>query len=88
MNKQLGELLARVLHWPEWAQAETLRVLENIEERVAWESNLSVEDRAKLSSLRQTIRDSIARGGSFTDEEVEASVTAALDAWEQKRKSA
>jgi antitoxin ParD1/3/4 len=47
---------------------------------------LSPEDEAKLAALRETINRSIERGGSFTDEDIAASVAARLDAWEQTRK--
>jgi hypothetical protein len=40
----------------------------------------------KLRSLRETINRSIERGGSYTDEEVEAGIAARLDAWERERK--
>ena len=88
MNKRLEELLERVSRWPERAQEDAVLALKDIEERVVWESKLSADDRTKLLALRQTIQDSISRGGSYTEEEVEASVSAALDAWEQKRKGA
>ncbi len=41
----------------------------------------------KLHGLRETIDRSIARGGSFTEEEVEASVKARLENWERQRTS-
>jgi antitoxin ParD1/3/4 len=49
-----------------------------------------VEEReAKLQALRQTISASIARGGSYTADEVEAASDRQLDAWEAvKRKGA
>ena len=43
------------------------------------------EERAKLAALRETINRSIERGGSFTDEEVEASIGSRLDVWESRR---
>jgi hypothetical protein len=55
--------------------------LEGLPERVE-------EHEAKLASLRDMLRRSIERGGSYTDEEVGASVSAALDARERDRKSA
>jgi len=45
------------------------------------------EREAKLQALRKTINESIARGGSFTSEEVMTAVDARLDAWERSRKT-
>jgi len=47
---------------------------------------LSAEDQAKLTALREMVTKSIERGGSLTDEEVETSIAARLDAWEHARK--
>ena len=43
---------------------------------------LAVHDR-KVAELRASIQAAIERGGSFTDEEVEAAIEAELDVWEQ-----
>ena len=43
---------------------------------------LVIHDR-KVAELRATIHAAIARGGSFTDEEVEAAIEADLDEWER-----
>jgi hypothetical protein len=52
-------------------------------------SGLSLEEQeAKLASLRDMLLKSIEEGGSYSDEEVGASISAALDAREQGRKSA
>ena len=89
MNKRLEELLGRVAEWPSGAQEDAAATLEFIEARVNADKGLSLEEQeAKVESLRQMLRESIARGGSFTDEEVEASISAALDSREQDRKSA
>ena len=48
--------------------------------------SLTAEERARLEALRKTINRSIEQGGSFTDQEVEASVAASLEAWETRRK--
>ncbi|MEA3015189.1 MAG: antitoxin ParD1/3/4 [Sphingomonadales bacterium] len=40
---------------------------------------------AKLAALRADIEASIARGGSYTSDEVRAHVRARLDAWEQEQ---
>ena len=87
MNKRLEELLGRVATWPPDAQEDAVAALESIE--VIANSGLSLEEQeAKFASLREMLRKSIERGGSYTDEEVEASVSAALDARERGRKSA
>ena len=71
MVKTLERALAEVASLPEAAQEQIGRDL--------------LAYLAKFRSLRQTIDDSIARGGSYTDDDVEASVAARLDAWERKR---
>jgi hypothetical protein len=86
MNKQLESLLERAAAWPEAAQDEAVRVLTAIERKYAPLNE--TEREAKLAALRDTINRSIERGGSFTDEEVAASIEARLDAWERKRKGA
>ena len=88
MNKRLETLLDRIATWPEEAQNDAVMALADIEEKVRILRSLTPEDRAKLAALRQTINRSIERGGSYTDEEVEASIAARLDAWERKRKGA
>jgi hypothetical protein len=89
MNKRLEELLERAAAWPPDAQEEVVLTLEGIEARVLANSGLSIEEQeAKLAALREMIQNSIARGGSYTDEEVEASISAELDARERDRKSA
>jgi hypothetical protein len=89
MNKRLQELLERVAEWPPGAQEEAALTLEGIEASVIANSGLSTEEReAKLAALREMINNSISRGGSYTDEEVEASISTALDARERGRKSA
>lgn len=48
-----------------------------------------VEEReAKLQALRETINASIARGGRFSADEVEAASDRQLDAWEARDQSA
>ena len=71
MVKTLERALAEVAALPESAQEQLGRDL------LAYV--------AKLRSLRQTVNDSIERGGSYTDEDVESGVAARLDAWERKR---
>jgi hypothetical protein len=84
MNKQLESLLQRATAWPEEAQDEAVRALTAIEEKHLPQTN-EAEREAKLQALRETIERSIARGGSYTDEEIEASIAARLDAWERER---
>jgi hypothetical protein len=49
---------------------------------------LTAKERTKLTALRRTINRAIARGGSYTDEEVAASISKRLDAWGRRRKGA
>ena len=90
MNKRLGELLERVASWPPDAQEDAIAITSNSLKAMAnANAGLSpAEQEAKLASLREILRRSIERGGSYTDEEVEASISAALDARERGRKSA
>jgi len=89
MNKRLEELLERVATWPPDAQEDAIATLEGIEASMNANSGLSLEEQeAKLASLRDMLRKSIEEGGSYSDEEVGASISAALDAREQGRKSA
>ena len=88
MNKRLEILLERIPTWPEEAQEDALMVLSDIEEKIRILRSLSPEDQAKLAALRADISSAIERGGSYTDEEVEASIEETLDDLEQKRKGA
>ncbi len=88
MNKRLESLLERIPTWPEEAQNDAVMVLSDIEEKIRFLRSLTPEEQAKLAALRKDINDAIERGGSYTDEEVAASIEATLDAWEQKRKDA
>jgi hypothetical protein len=88
MNKRLEALLERIPTWPQEAQDDAVMVLSDIEEKIRILRSLSPEDQAKLVALREDINSAIERGGSYTDEEVEASIEATLDDWEQKRKGA
>ena len=89
MNKRLEELLERVATWPPDAQEDAIATLEGIEASMNANSGLSLEEQeAKLASLRDMLLKSIEEGGSYSDEEVGASISAALDAREQGRKSA
>jgi DNA-binding IclR family transcriptional regulator len=45
---------------------------------------LTSEEHAKLAALREEINRAYEQGGSYTDEEVGASIEAQLDAWERK----
>ncbi len=89
MNKRLESIIDRVATWPEEAQDEAVRALTAIERKhVGVSRPLTPEEEAKLAALRETINRSIEQGGSYTDEEVEASIMARLDAWERRRKGA
>jgi hypothetical protein len=66
----------------ERALAEVASLPEAVQEKIGRELLAHVE---KLRSLRASINRSIERGGSYTDEEVEASVATRLDAWERER---
>ena len=87
MNKKLETLIERVPSWPQKAQQEATRALATIEEKHV-RRPLTGGERAKLAALRKTINRAIARGGSYTDKEVAASVAKRLDAWERRRKGA
>ena len=86
MNKRLETLLERIPTWPEEAQEDAVMVLSDIEEKMRILRSLSPEDQAKLAALRADIDRAYEQGGSYTDEEVEASNKETLDDWEQKRK--
>ncbi len=86
MNKRLETLLERIPTWPEEAQEDAVMVLSDIEEKIRILRSLSPEDQAKLAALRADIDRAYEQGGSYTDEEVEASIKETLDDWEQKRK--
>jgi hypothetical protein len=80
MNKKLETLIERVPSWPQKAQQEAARALATIEEKHV-RRPLTAGERAKLAALRKTINRAIARGGSYTDKEVAASIAKRLDAW-------
>jgi hypothetical protein len=88
MNKRLETLLQRIPTWPQEAQDDAVMALSDIEEKIRILRTLSPEDQAKLAALREDINRAIERGGSYTDEEVEASIEATLDDWERKQKGA
>ncbi len=72
MNKRLETLLQRIPTWPQEAQDDAVMALSDIEEKIRILRSLSPEDQAKLAALRADIDRAYERGGSFTDEEVEA----------------
>jgi len=87
MNRKLKPIIDRVLTWPEEAQDEALRALIAIEEKhVGVQPAIDDEHERKLKSLRDTINRSIERGGSFTEEDVEASIASRRDAWERDQR--
>lgn len=75
MNKTLETLLERVAHWPQDAREDAFATLEAIEARVIEESKLSADEReARLAGLRERIRSSIERGGSYTPDGIDAMI--------------
>jgi hypothetical protein len=88
MNKKLESIIDRVLGWPAEAQDEAVRALTAIEAgHVGVQPPIGDEQQQKLAALRDMVNRSIERAGSFTDEEIEASISTRLDAWERGRKS-
>ena len=85
MNKKLEALMERASTWPEAVQDEAADALAAIEEKHLGARPLTPEEEAKLAALRDTVERSIAGGGSYTDEEVAASIAESLDAWERER---
>ena len=86
MNKTLETLLKRAADWPPAAQEAAAVALVDIEERLAEVESLNADERAaRLVELRDTLEHSIQRGGSYTDEDIETSIAARLDAWERQR---
>ena len=75
MNKRLEELLERVAGWPPGAQEDAVTTLEAIEASVIANQGLTIEEQeAKLAALREMLRQSIARGGSYTPEDIDAMI--------------
>ena len=72
MNKRLEELLERVAEWPPGAQEDAVATLEGIEASVNANKELSLEEQeAKLESLREMLRRSIARGGDYSPDDID-----------------
>ena len=87
MNRELESLIERAKSWPREAQDEAVSALSDIEEKhLGGRRRVTTEEEAKLAALRETVNRSIERGGSFTQEEVDASIEARLDLWERSRK--
>ena len=74
MNKRLEELLERVAGWPSGAQEEAASVLADIEGRIIEPGELSAEDQAKLKALREMIDKSIAEGGDYSPDDIDAMI--------------
>ena len=68
----------------ERALAEAANLPGAAQERLGEDTLASVD---KLRGLRATVEDSLARGGSHSDEDIEKAVAAHLDVWERGRKS-
>jgi biopolymer transport protein ExbD len=72
MNKRLEQLLERVAQWPPGAQEDAAATLEFIEASVNADKKLSLEEQeAKLESLREMLRQSIARGGDYSPDDID-----------------
>jgi biopolymer transport protein ExbD len=72
MNKRLEQLLERVAQWPPGAQEDAATTLEFIEASVNADKKLSLEEQeAKLESLREMLRQSIARGGDYSPDDID-----------------
>jgi len=74
MNKRLEELLERVPQWPEGAQQDAVAVLADIEGRIVQTGELSAEDQLKLTALREMIDKSIAEGGDYSPDDIDAMI--------------
>jgi hypothetical protein len=74
MNKRLEELLERVQNWPTGAQEDAAAVLSDIEGRLAAPDELSAEDQVKLRALREMIDKSIAGGGDYSPDDIDAMI--------------
>jgi hypothetical protein len=74
MNKRLEDILQRVAQWPAGAQEDAASVLADIEDRIVEPSRLSAEDQAKLKALREMIQNSIAQGGDYSPDDVDAMI--------------
>jgi hypothetical protein len=74
MNKRLEELLERVAQWPPGAQEDAASVLADIEDRIVEPGELSAEDQVKLKALREMIDKSIAEGGDYSPDDIDAMI--------------
>jgi hypothetical protein len=74
MNKRLEDLLERVAGWPPDAQQEAASVLAAIEGRIVEPGDLSPENREKLKALREMIDKSIAGGGDYSPDDIDAMI--------------
>jgi len=74
MNKRLEKLLERVPSWPSEAQEDAAAVLEDIEGRIVEPGEVSAEDQAKLTALRAMIDKSLAEGGDYSPEDIDAMI--------------
>ena len=74
MNKRLEELLERVAQWPPAAQKHAAHALADIEDRIVEAGELSAEDQIKLKALREMIDKSIAEGGDYSPDDIDAMI--------------
>jgi hypothetical protein len=77
MTRLLEQAIARVRALPDDDQDALAALLMSIAG--------SDDGVTQLNELRETLKNSIERGGSYTDEDVAASIEARLDAWERER---
>ena len=74
MNKRLEELLEQVPHWPPGAQERAASALAGIEETIVDLNKLSPEDQQKLKALREMVEKSIAEGGDYSPDDIDAMI--------------
>jgi hypothetical protein len=74
MNKRLEQILERVSDWPPGAQEDAAFVLAEIEGRIVDSGELTPEDQTKLKALREMIEKSIAEGGDYSPDDIDAMI--------------
>ena len=74
MNKRLEQIPERVTKWSSGAQEDAAFVLEEIEGRIVEPGELSPEDQTKLKALREMIQNSIAEGGDYSPDDIDAMI--------------
>ena len=75
MNKRLEKLLERLSTWPPGAQEDAVATLEGIEASVNANAGLTLkEQEAKLQALREMLQRSIAEGGDYSPDDIDAMI--------------